>query len=1132
MSYNPLKAYGSIFGSGDSFSAAVNFSGATQSIPVVYGDDEVEPIWLGFRQVLNSEFGALAVFCYASIEEVEYLTINGVKFYPGEGGQFDENSDKYGVSYNIIKDGGDSKDDYARFTRSGGSFLLPPDLGLNFPRFFRGLVGVFLRFDVDEGFITGIPTITMKLKGKNHVFDPRVDSEPNTTSANGWTGSTTTACTNPALIYADYLTNTWYGKGLSWDRINLPALIEAANVCDTPVLDGDGNTIPLMAFNGRLDTSEKIDKNLELIAKHMRAHSTYHNKQFNLVIRDDAATPDVIPEKWIEKHFEISHGEKSTRLNSCLITYKEPAYGLDDNQVIWPESSSEEELAYLAEDGGEILQEEITLSGCRNRYQAIDYAESIVRESRLQLETKLKLLAPALKYQAGDVVDVPLKGVGLTHMRITTVDIHDNLNVTWSLLQHSNDSYPWTTKLANPLPAKDEPDPLIVDAPANVAFTPDVYNEFSSGVLSWDAIGHMYVTEYSVSITNTDTGVLVASYKVADVQAKIQNLPSGNYSFSVRALISLTNGPVSLIAVQILNPEIGGISNFRIAEGGTEFIGRDCVFSWGAPSNAAVVVHDYVIEILDPNTGDVYFNDATTDTFYTFTYDKNLLAGLYRTFKIKVYARGKYGQDNVNTGAAELVVNNPLPTLPDGVATSSQAESMTLEFVAIGDPDFKCIKVWLDSVSGFSPSDGQQRITTSGNQITLNNLTANSTYYLRYGILDALHSDTDIGVVSGELIIYTAPNADEEATRGIDRLKAVANASAVEQLLEADRGITARSEIKINEARVLEISNVQEDYAGRLVLVEQGSAAAGLLLEALTNNGSTQATAALYLDVDGAIAGVFTSANDTTSNMVFRADNFAFKTANGTKTPFAINGENVEIINALIKASINVNDQFTVDAQGNVVINNGVFKGSLDTAIMKGVTTIQADNAQVFGNTTVGGKLNYVSSETKGHTDIPGGINITSYYFPPHGDTVDLSLHKDATIVNETTDMLYVWAKAKSFQLDSDSTIDEVKLQLKIFLVVTGLDDVVTYIAVSGYLNVNIDKITNATDGNGVAVDTWDHTWSGFIPLWGSEGLLYAVAGAAGINGIKKMVVNISPQFYAETASFGYANGFSFYRNL
>lgn len=69
-------------------------------------------------------------------------------------------------------------------------------------------------------FPEGIPTISCLVKGKK-VFDPR-------TSTTAWTK-------NAALITADFLNDDLIGKGVPYDRMNIPALMEAANICDETI---------------------------------------------------------------------------------------------------------------------------------------------------------------------------------------------------------------------------------------------------------------------------------------------------------------------------------------------------------------------------------------------------------------------------------------------------------------------------------------------------------------------------------------------------------------------------------------------------------------------------------------------------------------------------------------------------------------------------------------------------------------------------------------------------------------------------------------------------------------------------------------------------------------------------------
>ena len=128
-----------------------------------------------------------------------------------------------------------------------------------------------------------------------------------------------------------------------------------------------------------------------------------------------------------------------------------------------------------------------------------------------------------------------------------------------------------------------------------------------------------------------------------------------------------------------------------------------------------------------------------------------------------------------------------------------------------------------------------------------------------------------------------------------------------------------------NEPLALALLNAKFSVAGSEV-------SAGSIFETLANNGALKANASLFVDVDGTVAGVFLGANATSSSLILKSENLKVKTASGTKTPFSVTGDVVEMVDVLIKSSINLNDQFTVDSLGNVNINSGSFTGSLNAA--------------------------------------------------------------------------------------------------------------------------------------------------------------------------------------------------------
>jgi hypothetical protein len=93
-------------------------------------------------------------------------------------------------------------------------------------------------------FVTGVPSMSWIVQGKNSIFDPR-------TGSFGYTN-------NAALCIADYLSNPTWGFGLQYGtQILTPQLIAAANLCDEQVPLATGGTESRYTCNGTFDVSTK-----------------------------------------------------------------------------------------------------------------------------------------------------------------------------------------------------------------------------------------------------------------------------------------------------------------------------------------------------------------------------------------------------------------------------------------------------------------------------------------------------------------------------------------------------------------------------------------------------------------------------------------------------------------------------------------------------------------------------------------------------------------------------------------------------------------------------------------------------------------------------------------------------------
>ncbi len=117
----------------------------------------------------------------------------------------------------------------------------------------RGRAYVAVRLKITaQAFPSGPPNISALVQGANTILDPR----SNTT---GWSD-------NPALCLAWYLTAP-FGWKASWDDIDIPALIAAANICDELIGTRAGVYEKRYTVNGRVSLGEgKIAITCKLVA--------------------------------------------------------------------------------------------------------------------------------------------------------------------------------------------------------------------------------------------------------------------------------------------------------------------------------------------------------------------------------------------------------------------------------------------------------------------------------------------------------------------------------------------------------------------------------------------------------------------------------------------------------------------------------------------------------------------------------------------------------------------------------------------------------------------------------------------------------------------------------------------------
>jgi len=296
----------------------------------------------------------------------EYSEDNGITWkkygnYEGYMSYFIDRGDGTGVGDTTIKD------------------YIIKKLGFKVP---KNVVLLYIKLIWKEGKWQGIPNITVLLKGKNDIYDPR-DGQYKFTN-------------NPALILLDYLTSKRYGFGIDINRIDLDSFIEVANYCD------ENNFV----FDGIITDGRGIDI-IEHILNHFRGYLVYQNGKFKVKVKDlNIETPVAVitEDDIIEGTFQINMPDISEIPNVVKVNYINPEldYKVDNLLIEDINVSSIEERKEM----------EIELYGC-NTLQAKKLGTYYLERARLNLTISFVTSPEFFNLELGDLFYLDYESYGI-----------------------------------------------------------------------------------------------------------------------------------------------------------------------------------------------------------------------------------------------------------------------------------------------------------------------------------------------------------------------------------------------------------------------------------------------------------------------------------------------------------------------------------------------------------------------------------------------------------------------------------------------------------------------------------------------------------------------------------------------
>ncbi|MFC3059522.1 phage tail protein [Paenirhodobacter populi] len=256
----------------------------------------------------------------------------------------------------------------------------------------RGVAYIHIMlYGSNEVFPNGVPNVTVTVRGKNDILDPRTGQRSYTNNA--------------ALCIADYVADSRYGLGATVGvetGIRQGRLIEAANVCDEWVSRPDGGSEQRYRCDGIVDTSQTPQTIIQAMLTAMCGQAIYSGGAWNihagayripsLALNDDDAAGNVTLTT------RMSRSDNFNGVRGVFIS-PENDWQADD----FPAFQS---AVYLAEDRGREAWKDLTLPFTTSAYAAQRIAKIQLELARRQMSISWPGRLRCLQAACGDTVSL------------------------------------------------------------------------------------------------------------------------------------------------------------------------------------------------------------------------------------------------------------------------------------------------------------------------------------------------------------------------------------------------------------------------------------------------------------------------------------------------------------------------------------------------------------------------------------------------------------------------------------------------------------------------------------------------------------------------------------------------------
>lgn len=560
----------------DKQALTVQRDGSDNFIPVVYGTRDVGAIVVD-RNVSDAAGGAdneflhlMCVFCYGEIDAFEEFFFNDVSW----------NDKKW------LKDSKNpSKGKWFTYeTRTGEAGQTAVDAAGKLNGFsadtskYEGLAIAFFTIQQDKDqtiWSGGAPQITARIRGKK-CFDPRT----------GLTSYTE----NPAIHMIDYLSNSVYSLGLNSDDYDINSFINVANISDiehTSIVDtrvcetvdgvysctgkpAETVTFKRYTHNNIIDTEQTIFNNMQEIANSFRGYFPNSDGRISVASEMESTSVMSFNEDNMVSSITSEVPDRNSRFNRVIVRFPNKANKYKKDECFFPESGSQTEIDWLAEDNQVTQERAIDTESTVYKAEALQLARIAAYVSRYAETITFTAMPEANQLDVGDVIDITdsTRGWDSRLFRISDIQYRDDGLVNITGIQHEDAVYPWLGMSYTDITGGSNlGDPSNIPEPFGLTVIPD--ETFSTaGLLTWESANNAFIRRFTVTVLNGDEVI----YRTESLATSwpIPLFDAGNYSIQVRAESTVGSlSPIASISFSLTAPQaptdiVFNASNFEI----------------------------------------------------------------------------------------------------------------------------------------------------------------------------------------------------------------------------------------------------------------------------------------------------------------------------------------------------------------------------------------------------------------------------------------------------------------------------------------------------------------------------------------------------------------------------------------